>query len=365
MFKHKKVFLIAGLLLAVPALLVGCSDDKTAEKPGFVEKVMDSVALSVASNLEKARVARTDSVPEADTTVADSSIPAVDLAVTIEDEQSGPPAIHDMIVDGNTVHAVFDGGLLVYDLNTDEYSVTRTGQPLRALAEFGDDLYAGGDKLYRIDGPDLVPVEVSMDGTINDLYAYGPSLMVGTSEGLYARNILGTVRLLDDLDVSALAADRNGLWIGTNGDGLYCFDGEKYRKRFLNRDPDLFDYVTTVAAGPNHLYLGTTDGMYVFDGGKWETISVESGLPSGHVTDIDASDWVVYVGTTRGVVSYFNGELSRVSRLDTQIITSVRKAGHRILAGTGQNGLLVKSGPAMRAITEPWESTTDLAAVLH
>ncbi|MBD3256883.1 hypothetical protein GF377_00525 [candidate division GN15 bacterium] len=355
--------LMIGLLIAAPALLVGCNDDRQTEK-SFTEKVVDSVARSVAEGMDKARVKSTDSMPSVDSADIDST-PAVDLAVTIEDEDNAIPAVHDMVVTGSVVNAVFDGGLLVYDLKTDEWSVTTTGKPLRALEFHSGVLYAGGDKLYRVDSADLIPVEVSMEGRINVLHSYGPSLMVGTTDGLYARNLLGTISLLDSLNVTALTDNSKGLWIGTDGDGLYCWDGDSYRKRYLARDESLFDYVTSLDAGPNHVYLGTTDGLYVFDGGSWETISVDDGLPSGHVTSIDASNWVVYIGTTNGAVSFFDGDLTPVDRLDSQVITSVRKAGNRILAGTGQNGLVVKSGPAVRTITEPWESPADLAFLIH
>lgn len=364
MFRDKKILLIVGLLLAAPAIFVGCGDDREAKNKGVVEKVMDSVALSVAENLDKARIRSTDSVP-VDSDAADSVTPAIDLAVKIEDENEAIPAIHDMIVNGTIVHAVFDGGLLIYDLKSDEYSVTTTGGSLRAIAEHAGTLYAGGDGLYEIDGENLLPVEVSLPGKINELYSYGPSLMVGTTEGLYAKNVLGTMLLLDEKNVTAIAENGDGLWIGTDGDGLYCFDGERYRRRYLTRDPSLFDNITTLEAGHNHLYLGTTEALYVFDGGSWTTIGVEQGLPSGHVTSVDASDWVVYVGTTSGVISLFNGEIDQVDRLDNKVITSVRKSGYRLLAGTGQSGLMVKSGPAIRTITEPWEMPTDLAALWH
>jgi hypothetical protein len=360
----KKVILIVGLLFAVNMFLIGCSDDRKAEKPGFVEKVMDSVAESVSSGLDKARVETTDTAPSADSSES-PELPAIDLAVKIEDEDSAVPPIHDMLVDGSMVYAVFDGGLLVYDLASDEYSVTPTVKPLRTLAEHAGALYAGGEYLYRVDGAALTPVEVAFDGQVTELFSYGPSLMVGTTHGLYARNLLGTMMLLDSMNVTAMVSNYKGLWIGTEENGLYCWDGKTYKKRFLARDPSLFDHVTTLAAGHNHLYLGTGDGLYVFDGGSWQTYTTDEGLPSGHITSIDASDWVVLVGTANGAASLFEGEVNSVKRLDNQVITSIRKAGNRILAGTGQNGLMVKSGPAVRTIVSPWQDTNDLAALIH
>jgi len=202
----------------------------------------------------------------------------------------------------------------------------------------------------------LAPVEDEVPGQINALCSYGPSLMIGSTEGLFARSILGCVSLLEDVEVTALVADNDGLWIGTDGQGVYRWDGEEYSQRYLARDSSLFNHVTALAFNHNHLYLGTVNGMFVFDGGRWETVSTEQGLPNDVITSIDAAGWVVYVGTPDGMVSWFNQEINPVARMEGRTITSICRAGSRIIAGTDEHGLVIKTGPAIKTLVEPWKN---------
>lgn len=351
-----------GLVALAIFAFVGCAGDEDNGNPGVVQQVLDSVTMAVVERLETAQI-RTPGEAALD---SNAGLPAIDLAVTIDNPPPGLPKVNDMLIDSILVYAVYDGGLLIYDLESHEYSMTAVDENLKALAKHAGELFVGGTGLYRVVGAELIPVKTRLSGEINDLYSYGPSLMIGTDEGLFARNILGTICLLEDMDVSAIVEDSFGLWVGTSGQGLFHWNGERFKKRYLVRDEELFDNVTALAFNHNHLYLGTDRGLYVYDGGRWETVSMEAGLPSNRVTSIDASEWIVYVSTEAGLVSYFDNEVSPVHKLGDRPVSVVRARGGKILAGADGDGLVLKAGPAVTTLVNPWQQQEGgLASLAH
>ncbi len=354
--------LIAALGIAALAGIsfVGCDSEPETGNNGFVGQLVDSVALAVADNLHEA--ART---PESANVVDGDLHPATDLAVEIYDPEF-EPAVRDLLANGDTVYAIYDGALLVYDLTTNDYSLAVGDDALTTLVRHAGSIFAAGERLYRVDGAELIPDETEFSGRVKSLCSFDASLMIGTDCGLYARNLLGTTLLLEDMNISAMVADRDGLWIGTHGDGLYRWDGDKYRQRYLSRDKSLFDHVTALAYNHDHVYLGTVNGMFVFDGGNWKTLTTEDGLPGNVVTSIDAAGWVVYVGTNVGMVSYFEDEFSPVKNLETQMITSIDRVENNLFAGTVEDGIVLKSGSVVKTLVEPQlQSEQGLAAVIH
>lgn len=341
--------ILAGLPGLVCIAFVGCAEE--GENAGFSERIIDSVALAI------------NSVPAE---VLPGTTVEVGLTKVAPKSRGVAPVVSDLLVEHNTVYAVHEGGLLIHDVKTGESRRAFAEAPLSTLVKHSGEVYLGGERLYRVDSTELVAVEAPLDGAITALASYGPTLLIGTDCGLYAHNILGTLPLLEDMTVTHIVADNGGFWIGTQGQGLYRWDGQEYKKRYLTRDPSLFDTVTALSFGHNHLYVGTPHGMYVYDGGSWKTIDESAGLPSGYVTDIDASDWTVYVGTTDGLVTLHDGVIAPVQKFESQVIASVARQGLRLVVSTVEDGVVLKNGPTVKTLVEPWQDDSQkLASVLH
>lgn len=329
--------------IAVAALnLIGCSNKSDEDTLTTAVPNMDSIAQQVAAAAPDIGPKRVVIASPSDTSTA--------VAATI----------YDLAVNDSLVVVALDNGVLTYDLNQGTHSTIESGKPINAAVWHDSVAYAGGDKLYRIEGHALAVVDETLAEPITGLYSYGSLLMIGTERGLYVRSAIGTTSLMEGVFVTSMIADDNGLWVGTDGQGLYRWDGSNFSKRYLVRDSSLFDYVNCLDYGHGYLYLGTDSGLYVFDGGRWQTLTVANGLPSDNITAVDASGWVVYVGTEAGITTYFKNEFKPLKSLESHCATVLRHSSKGLLVGTDTEGLLLRSGSAIRTLVAP-KGMNDLA----
>lgn len=331
-------FVKLAMALSAVALitLIGCSKKADQDTLTTAMPNMDSIAQQVASKAGRDVGPRRVSID----TPTDTSTA---LAATI----------YDLAVNDSLVVVALDNGALMYDLNQGTHSSIEAGKPMTAAVWRDGAAYVGGDKLYRLEGNALAVVDEPFTDPITALYSYGSLLMIGTEGGLYAQSAIGTSSLMEGVFVTSMVADNSGLWVGTDGQGLYRWDGTSVTKRYLIRDSSLFDYVNCLDFGHDHLYLGTDSGLYVFDGGRWQTFTVANGLPSDDITAIDASGWIVNIGTEAGITTYFNNEFRPLTTLANHCATVLKYSSKGLLVGTDTEGLLLQSGSVIRTLVAP------------
>lgn len=343
--------MIAIAALVAVAGLIGCSDEKPNTQPTPMQKLSQTISSTVAESLIQAVKAGSDSTAAGD--IHQSGL-ALDGAAAPTDIRPGK----DMIVIGTNIFAVTDEGIMVYDFVSHERRLIPTERRLATLASHAGTLYAGGDGLFVVEDSTVLPVEIELAGEVTALAGFSYRLLIGTTDGLYSRSIFGDEVMLEDMSITAIVAAGDNVWIGTDGAGLYQFDGVDFRQRYLQRDPSLLDFVTTADFNHDHLYVGTTAGLFVFDGGRWTQYGVADGLPSERISSIDASDWVVIVGTNQGVGTLYDGEWTTIDKLASVNAVSVVRYGRKILVATGDGDVLVKSGPAVRLLLQRSDSAT-------
>ncbi len=322
-----------GIAFTVAAfLLVGCSGEKPKGKTGLVDKVVS------------------DSVNKFVENVVEASFSAAPVKV---DTDGAVSDVADMVILDSVLYAVYDGGLVTYDFRSKESSFIRNGEKFNTIARYNDQIFVGGEKLYTVSGNNLEPTDFEVEGTVRSLYSYDDRLFIGSDRGLYAGSIPGMERLMDDVSVTAMVSDGNGLWVGTVGQGLYRWDGDIFQKRYLLRDTSIFDNVNALDFNHDHLYVGAATGFFVFDGGRWEQFTSNDGLPGNNVNTIDASSWVVYIGTDEGIVSYFENSIIPVKKFATTVATVLKSMGGKLIVGTYGDGVIMKAGSFVKTLVEP------------
>lgn len=335
MFRKTFYTVTAVLVIVAVVLFIGCSSDDKPEKVSVVNQVVEDIAETVADSFTEATFAA-DTVERA--------------------EYKGRfTRISDLLIVDSTIYAVFDGGVIVYDLTDTSYIAIGSGEKFNAVALHNEKVYAGGKNLFIVNDGLLESVALRFESEINSLYSFEGKLMIGTGQGLYAKSKDEYELVREDISVSDMTADESGLWVGTGGQGLFRMESDAFKRRFLLRDTAIFNNVNCLDYNRGYVYVGTNDAFYIFDGGSWETLTTENGLPSNSIRAIDASGWVVYVATDAGVIGYFNGDFLPARKLDDKIVNVIEKIGGNVIIGTDSEGLLMKSGDVLRALVEPGE----------
>jgi ligand-binding sensor domain-containing protein len=330
-----RIFALAALMAIGIFIITGCSSDDSGKNSTKGDSLTDQVIDDFVDNT----FASTDSEDvTADLASAEDSNP-----LTFADNG---PQFHDVIFKDNTVYAAVDKGVLTYCITDGSSTLIPSDEPIWALVDLGDKILAGGEKLYEVkDGVlNSDDFRLNLSGPITVLHPYGMSLLIGTTDGLYISDVDGVRELASGIDVSAITQDAEAVWVGTAGQGLYRWDGDTFRKRYLSRDSTLFDNVMAMHYNHSHLYLGTDKGFFVYDGGSWQPYGLADGLPSEVITAVNASDWVIKIGTTRGPVTFYDGQFKLMPKLENMVVTEFIKDGSKLLAATSNAGLIMKSG---------------------
>jgi len=209
-----------------------------------------------------------------------------------------------------------------------------------------DQVIIGGEKLI-ITGYDYLELfdEYDLGQPINVVLKFGEGYIVGANDGLHYFNEDTTDTILKaDILVSALTEDAGGLWVGTFGDGLWRFDGEKWQRRYLTRDTSIFDFVTALEYSYPFLWLGTPSGIFRYDGGTWNQLFVSDSSEVYEVNCFLPRVLSTYIGTDQGLFVYANDSLQAVPDFQDTRIVGLFKDGKDILVATRDSGIFTLKG---------------------
>ena len=194
---------------------------------------------------------------------------------------------------------------------------------VQALESLGNDLYAGtlGDGLLRLrDGVWETVSDGAYPGRfVNCLAADGGHLLVGTMDlGLLVldpatgrfESLASRVPDFVARNVTTVLADRGRVWIGTYGEGLWKWEGQRVSRYGRDTGEIGDDWVLASCRTAGGVWFGTfgAGASFAGDDGRWRRLGAADGLPS---LDVAAIAWrapFVYFGTLgAGVCAWWEG----------------------------------------------------------
>lgn len=143
--------------------------------------------------------------------------------------------------------------------------------------------------------------------------APGPPSIAPSSPARSALVSTGPEAIELDSRVWCIQHGRNGdLWLGTNGDGVYRYDGQRLT-HYARADGLSGLQVRDIQEDrEGHVLVSTTDGVFRFDGRNWTELEVEA-APSGTGWRLDPDDvWIVVEPGVGGPCRYDGERLYRL-----------------------------------------------------
>lgn len=182
----------------------------------------------------------------------------------------------------------------------------------------------------------------------------------GTGKGLYSIDVSGGKYKLTNYGdqsrymrnaITSVRQDRDGrIWIGTYGDGMYCYDGQKFYRIDLQQELYRQTVLDIYFDNRGHAWIGTLGkgvGQYNPGSRSFMWLSENQGLSNNHVRCIvqDRSGSFWFGTSGGGVCNYFGKQFTnydKSSGLGGNFIYSIfRDSQKRLWIGTSQKGLSV------------------------
>ncbi|MBW3545907.1 MAG: hypothetical protein KY428_09980, partial [Bacteroidetes bacterium] len=133
-------------------------------------------------------------------------------------------------------------------------------------------------------------------------------LWIGTRNGLFVRRKEkpNEVKIVDELSgvfiLSLFVDSKNNVWIGTNGRGVYRYNGRRY-EQFTTQHGLSSDVLFDISEDEEgNIWVGSNDGLNVYRNNAWHNINEKQGLFVNTIFQIlpDAQD-NIWLTTNRGV----------------------------------------------------------------
>lgn len=191
---------------------------------------------------------------------------------------------------------------------------------------------------------------------IQCLYFLDPFLYVGTwGAGVSVYNVKAnkwkhytSKSGLDGKYISAIAYDgvRGQLWFATYDDGLYLFQNERFVGINARTSDLASNRINCMTAASGRLYIGTPEGLSVYDGSKFKTYTKEKGLGTNNILSVLVDRFDVYLGTDCGLLKIYNDTVTQyplknsLSKGKPVRITCMEMIKNRLFLGTQHHGLI-------------------------
>lgn len=218
-----------------------------------------------------------------------------------------------------------DVGIFSWDMKSapKSYHFENASGPYRVLKIFRNKLIAGGEeKIGYIENGTLheyskFKFDLNKNGNIRDIAFYFSSILVATSKGLYEINPSKNKQTLlksFKASISSIEIDsENRVWIGTEN-GLIIFDGINYKTISYSAKSGA-RFINFIHRVDKYIFVGTNDGLYVFENIEGSQVLVKHiGTNNGLInleSNINSAmfeDGNLWFGTSDGLAKLYIGD---------------------------------------------------------
>ena len=163
-------------------------------------------------------------------------------------------------------------------------------------------------------------------------------------------------------DIIVPAGNLPGTGAGQADDALPVYGNWK---TFTTKDGLPSDHTYAVRIDGDRVWVGTHDGLALYENGKWRTYTTEDGLPHNGVTAIDINEETgdLWIGTFGGLSRFSAGKFENFTQLNSglanDLIYSVVCDGKDVWVATGGGA------GHYDTYTKQWEIFTEQNAPMH
>jgi ligand-binding sensor domain-containing protein len=258
----------------------------------------------------------------------------------------GPPLDTRALLDGPKLLVGTYGEGLLDEPSLDARHVNGLGRAYGVTCVAArDGLYVGAEGAWRKARLGGLP-----SNDVTALATLEGRLWVGTFDaGLAVADGTGGWRVVPGLDprVNALAADprRAGVWVATaRGLALVGADGRVARRWTAADGLPAADCHTLALLGDGTLAVGTARGLALISDDRITVVDEKQGLPANAIWAIAEAPDGLWIGTSRGLVSFRQGRRVRrysmaTGHLDEDWVTALAPDGEDLWVGTYGKGV--------------------------
>ena len=165
-------------------------------------------------------------------------------------------------------------------------------------------------------------------------------MYIGTLQGLLyvdwhykATNFADKFSLLSNR-ITKLLFSKNKIWIGTNDEGVICFNGNKIEKNITVKNGLTGNLIRALYADSNYLWVGTDRGLNkisLLDTSYpvLQKYTTSDGISSNMINAVYAENDTVYIGTPKGL-SFFNEQRIKSNSICDLEILGISVSGKSI-----------------------------------
>jgi ligand-binding sensor domain-containing protein len=270
--------------------------------------------------------------------------------ITFSEADSPPEDEVNSIVhsDSGSIWVATSGGLLQYDPEIKEW--IRHGKKDGLPTEYISGLKMDGDTLWIGTARGLVNYDEKSgrwkfydedeglsESFVIALAIWDKTIWVGTNRGLFGADINGQLPVFKPIAelavyrITSIVSGNGMIWVGTDV-GLWGYDISADECNLYNTEHGIpYNYVNSVLVKGYRIWLGTQNGLHIYQSGAERDIIAE-GLNIRAIMD-DPQHNSVWMGTTKGLMKYNaeDDQLKSLTEDQEYSITSIARINDDVL----------------------------------